>query len=38
MHVCMKKSMKLFDHTEAIDISKVLNPQEVNLRNFMQLT
>lgn len=39
MHVCMKKSMKLFDHTvsEAIYKSQLLNLQEVNLRNFMQV-
>lgn len=39
MHICMKKSMKLFDQiaSEAIDVSQVLNLQEVHLRNFMQL-
>lgn len=39
MHVGMKKNMKLFDQffSETVDISQVLNLQEVNLRNFMQL-
>lgn len=39
MHVCMKKSMKIFDQivAEAIYKSWLLNLQEVDLRNFMQL-
>lgn len=39
MYVCMAKSVKLSDQIvfEAIDISQLLNLQEVNLRNCMQL-